>query len=114
MYQISILLNRNKITSRNLRHEICMAVVKKVLDLGYLLTEVTRDRALRTWKFDETAENMHSNFGSGYPGVWAHVIPTSRRALNVMEADKEDDESSSKGKRQGKLTNMGFSGMKRK
>ncbi|XP_040995001.1 ribonuclease H2 subunit A-like isoform X4 [Juglans microcarpa x Juglans regia] len=29
---------------------------------------VTRDRALREWVFDETADNLHRNFGSGYPG----------------------------------------------
>lgn len=30
--------------------------------------QVTRDRALREWVLDETADNMHRNFGSGYPG----------------------------------------------
>lgn len=30
--------------------------------------QVTRDRALREWVLEETAENMHRNFGSGYPG----------------------------------------------
>lgn len=29
--------------------------------------QVTRDRAVRDWVLDETAENMHRNFGSGYP-----------------------------------------------
>ena len=30
--------------------------------------QVTRDRALREWVLDETADNMLRNFGSGYPG----------------------------------------------
>jgi len=30
--------------------------------------KVTRDRALRGWVLEETAENMHKEFGSGYPG----------------------------------------------
>ncbi|CAI9265932.1 unnamed protein product [Lactuca saligna] len=29
---------------------------------------VTRERALRNWVFDETAGNIHREFGSGYPG----------------------------------------------
>ncbi|GAB2302736.1 hypothetical protein Dimus_036731 [Dionaea muscipula] len=33
-----------------------------------IVAKVTRDRALRDWIFDETAENMHREFGSGYPG----------------------------------------------
>ncbi|KAL7215373.1 hypothetical protein ACSBR1_027527 [Camellia fascicularis] len=33
-----------------------------------IVAKVTRDRALRDWVLDETAENMHRNFGSGYPG----------------------------------------------
>lgn len=36
--------------------------------LGRKPDKVTRDRALCNWVFDETAENMHRNFGSGYPG----------------------------------------------
>ncbi|GJX11078.1 gypsy type transposase [Tanacetum coccineum] len=181
----SKMLQKNKINLNEISHESAMGLVKKVLDLGYLLTEVyvdtvgdpekyriklserfpsvkftvakkadslypvvsgasivakvTRDRALRTWKFDETAENMHSNFGSGYPGdpntiawlehhkhsvfgfpslvrfSWGTCNSYFKGGVEVLwEADKEDDESSSKGKRQGKLTNMGFSGMKRR
>ncbi|CAL5407107.1 unnamed protein product [Camellia sinensis] len=30
--------------------------------------KVTRDQALSDWVLDETAENMHRKFGSGYPG----------------------------------------------
>uniref|UniRef100_A0A453KAB5 Ribonuclease n=1 Tax=Aegilops tauschii subsp. strangulata TaxID=200361 RepID=A0A453KAB5_AEGTS len=33
-----------------------------------IVAKVTRDRALRNWVFDETAQNMHMNTGSGYPG----------------------------------------------
>ncbi|XP_021911363.1 ribonuclease H2 subunit A [Carica papaya] len=33
-----------------------------------IVAKVTRDRALREWVLEETAENMHRNFGSGYPG----------------------------------------------
>ncbi|KAJ6727438.1 RIBONUCLEASE H2 SUBUNIT A [Salix purpurea] len=33
-----------------------------------IVAKVTRDRALRDWVLDETAENMTRNFGSGYPG----------------------------------------------
>ncbi|XP_040994998.1 ribonuclease H2 subunit A-like isoform X1 [Juglans microcarpa x Juglans regia] len=33
-----------------------------------IVAKVTRDRALREWVFDETADNLHRNFGSGYPG----------------------------------------------
>ncbi|XP_050913376.1 ribonuclease H2 subunit A-like [Lathyrus oleraceus] len=29
--------------------------------------QVTRDRAARDWVLDETADNIHRNFGSGYP-----------------------------------------------
>ncbi|MCH79636.1 ribonuclease H2 subunit A-like, partial [Trifolium medium] len=33
-----------------------------------IVAKVTRDRAVREWVLDETADNMHRNFGSGYPG----------------------------------------------
>ncbi|GAU17994.1 hypothetical protein TSUD_51030 [Trifolium subterraneum] len=33
-----------------------------------IVAKVTRDRAVREWVLDETANNMHRNFGSGYPG----------------------------------------------
>ncbi|KAI8006060.1 Ribonuclease H2 subunit A [Camellia lanceoleosa] len=41
-------------------------VVAKKADSLYPV--VTRYRALRDWVLDETAENMHRKFGSGYPG----------------------------------------------
>ncbi|KAI5427293.1 hypothetical protein KIW84_032635 [Lathyrus oleraceus] len=31
------------------------------------VVQVTRDRAVRDWVLDETADNIHRNFGSGYP-----------------------------------------------
>lgn len=34
--------------------------------------QVTRDRALRDWMLDETAEDLHRKFGSGYPGGENH------------------------------------------
>ncbi|KAG6677603.1 hypothetical protein I3842_14G035800 [Carya illinoinensis] len=33
-----------------------------------IVAKVTRDRALWEWVFDETADNLHGNFGSGYSG----------------------------------------------
>ncbi|MBA0865433.1 hypothetical protein Goshw_012122 [Gossypium schwendimanii] len=33
-----------------------------------IVAKVTRDRALREWVLEETSENMHRSFGSGYPG----------------------------------------------
>ena len=36
-------------------------------DITLLMIQVTRDRALRNWVFDEIAENMHREFGSRYP-----------------------------------------------
>ncbi|KAI5435917.1 hypothetical protein KIW84_022371 [Lathyrus oleraceus] len=32
-----------------------------------IAAKVTRDRAVRDWVLDETADNIHRNFGSGYP-----------------------------------------------
>ncbi|KAI5431224.1 hypothetical protein KIW84_035404 [Lathyrus oleraceus] len=32
-----------------------------------IAAKVTRDRAARDWVLDETADNIHRNFGSGYP-----------------------------------------------
>ncbi|XP_026440140.1 ribonuclease H2 subunit A-like isoform X2 [Papaver somniferum] len=33
-----------------------------------IVAKVTRDRAVRDWVLDETAENINRKFGSGYPG----------------------------------------------
>ncbi|KMS95104.1 hypothetical protein BVRB_012480 isoform A [Beta vulgaris subsp. vulgaris] len=106
-----------------------------------IVAKVTRDRALRNWTFDESAGNMQRSFGSGYPGdpetkAWLehhkHSIfgfPTLVRfswgtctmyfkdgAEVVWEADgalDEDGSANKNGKRQLKLSNLGFTGGKR-
>ncbi|KAG1369706.1 ribonuclease H2 subunit A [Cocos nucifera] len=108
------MLKREKINLNEISHNSAIGLVRRVLNMGVLLTEVyvdtvgdaekyriklserfpgvkfvvakkadslypvvsgasivakvTRDRALHGWMLDETAENMHRNFGSGYPG----------------------------------------------
>lgn len=106
-----------------------------------IVAKVTRDRTLREWMFEETAENMHQNFGSGYPGdpetkAWLtdhkHIIfgfPSLVRfswgtctsyfkdIVEVLwESDEmdEDGSSSRSGKRQLKLSNVGFTSSKRR
>lgn len=104
-----------------------------------IAAKVTRDRALWEWVLDETAENLHKNFGSGYPGdpdtkAWLqhhkHLVfgfPTLVRfswgtctpyfkdiAEVVWESVDEDGSSSSNGKRQLKLSNFGVTTSKRK
>ncbi|KAM0939733.1 putative ribonuclease H [Dioscorea sansibarensis] len=109
-----------------------------------IVAKVTRDRALRNWVLDETAENMHRNFGSGYPGdpvtkawldhhkhpvfgfptlvrfSWGTCTSYSKDMVEVIwwESDKLDEDGSgsrsSSGKHQLKLSNFGFSGYKRK
>ncbi|KAK1409707.1 hypothetical protein QVD17_36236 [Tagetes erecta] len=182
------MLQKNKINLNEISHESAMGLVKRVLDMGYLLTEVyvdtvgdadkyriklterfpsikfvvakkadslypvvsgasivakvTRDRALQNWNFDETSEDMHRNFGSGYPGdpntkswleqhkhsvfgfpslvrfSWGTCDSYFKGGVEVLwEADEaDDDEGSSRktSKRQSKLSNLGFTGMKRK
>ncbi|KAF5949058.1 hypothetical protein HYC85_015015 [Camellia sinensis] len=71
-----------------------------------IVAKVTRDRALRDWVLDETVENMHRNFGSGYLG--------GRRGLRESNKTNEDGSSTRSGKRQLKLSNVGFTGLKRK
>ncbi|KAK7280537.1 hypothetical protein RJT34_25601 [Clitoria ternatea] len=101
-----------------------------------IVAKVTRDHALKEWVLDETAENMHRNFGSGYPGdpqtkSWLgdhrHSIfgfPTLVRfswgtcntyfkdiAEVLWESDDLDEDGGSNnknGKRQLKLSNVGF------
>ncbi|KAF5948117.1 hypothetical protein HYC85_014074 [Camellia sinensis] len=142
--------------------------IKFVADSLYPV--VTRDRALRDWVLDETAENMHRNFGSGYPGdpetkswledhqhsvfgfptlvrfSWGTCTPYFKSNVEVLwskrakvlwlgaifaifwviwlerngrvfeESDKTDEDGSStrSGKWQLKLSNVGFTGLKRK
>ncbi|EEF46595.1 ribonuclease H2 subunit A isoform X1 [Ricinus communis] len=100
-----------------------------------IVAKVTRDRALRNWVLEETAEGISRNFGSGYPGdpetkAWLkqhkHQVfgfPTLVRfswgtcnsyykdAVEVLwESDKmdEDDSVNSNGKRQLKLSSFGI------
>ncbi|KAJ6800864.1 putative ribonuclease H2 subunit A [Iris pallida] len=181
------MLRKTKVNLNEISHNSAIGLVKKVLDLGVLLTEVyvdtvgdaekyriklserfpgvkfvvakkadslypvvsgasivakvTRDRALRNWVMDETVENMHRNFGSGYPGdpetkawldnhkhslfafptlvrfSWGTCKPFFKDMVEVVwEADKEEEDGSTNGngKRQLKLSNVGFTGYKRK
>ncbi|KAF8395400.1 hypothetical protein HHK36_019346 [Tetracentron sinense] len=106
-----------------------------------IVAKVTRDRAVRDWVLTETAENMHRNFGSGYPGdpetkawlehhkhsvfgfptlvrfSWGTCTPYFKDIVEVLwESDKMDENGSSdrSGKRQLKLSSVGFTGYKRK
>lgn len=100
-----------------------------------IVAKVTRDRALRGWVLEETAENMHKEFGSGYPGdpetkawleqhkhsvfgfpslvrfSWGTCTAYYKDFVEVAwESDQvdEDDFDGSSGKRQVKLSNLGF------
>jgi len=179
------MLKKNKINLNEISHESAMGLIKKVLNLGVLLTEVyidtvgdpekyrvklserfsnikfvvskkadslypvvsgasiaakvTRDRALRDWVPDETAE-LHRNFGSGYPGdpqtkawledhkhsvfgfpslvrfSWGTCTAYSKDFVDVLwEADAADEEESGgSSKRQKKLTSVGFTSVKKR
>ncbi|XP_048325944.2 ribonuclease H2 subunit A isoform X3 [Ziziphus jujuba] len=132
------MLKKNKINLNEISHESAMGLVAKVLNMGIFLTEVTRDRALREWILDETAENMHKNFGSGYPGdpetkawlehhkhmvfgfpslvrfSWGTCTPYIKELAEVLwESDKMDEDSSC-GKKQMKLIRFGVTTSKRK
>ncbi|KAL5710610.1 ribonuclease H [Ranunculus cassubicifolius] len=131
------------------RHPSVKFVVSKKADSIYpvvsgasIVAKVTRDRAVRNWVLDETAENMHKNFGSGYPGdpatkawlddhkhsvfgfptlvrfSWGTCAPYFKKLVEVSwEADKLDEEGSNNNngnQRQMKLSNMGITGCKRK
>lgn len=181
------MLRKTKVNLNEISHNSAIGLVKRVIDIGVLLTEVyvdtvgdpekyqtkltdifpgvkfvvskkadslypvvsgasivakvTRDRAVHEWVLDETANNMHRNFGSGYPGdpetkawldhhkhslfgfpafvrfSWGTCTPYFKDSIEVLwEADKQDEESSGNGngKRQLKLSNVGFTGYKRK
>lgn len=49
-----------------------------------MLVQVTRDRALRNWVFDETAQNMHMNTGSGYPGGNVFIIVSDLLSMYIV------------------------------
>ncbi|KAJ8466258.1 hypothetical protein OPV22_028810 [Ensete ventricosum] len=181
------MLKRTKINLNEISHNSAIGLVKRVLDMGVLLTEVyvdtvgdaekyrvklserfpgvkfvvakkadslypvvsgasivakvTRDRALRNWVLDETAENMQRNFGSGYPGdpetkawlnhhkhmvfgfptivrfSWGTCTPYFKDFVEVVwESDKLDEDCPNNGrsKHQRKLSDLGFTGYKRK
>ncbi|XP_057541254.1 ribonuclease H2 subunit A [Amaranthus tricolor] len=106
-----------------------------------IVAKVTRDRALRDWPFDESADNLHRNFGSGYPGdpetkawlkhhkhsvfgfptlvrfSWGTCTAYFKDTVEVAweaDADLDEDGSANKnGKRQLKLSTLGFTGCKR-
>ncbi|KAE9618777.1 putative ribonuclease H [Lupinus albus] len=105
-----------------------------------IVAKVTRDRAVREWVLDETAENMHRNFGSGYPGdpqtkswlkdhrhyifgfpslvrfSWGTCTTYFKDGAEVLwESDKDEDGGSNNqnGKRQLKLSNVGFTSKRR-
>ncbi|KAL8533297.1 hypothetical protein ACS0TY_009623 [Phlomoides rotata] len=105
-----------------------------------IVAKVTRDRALRDWVLGETAENLHRNFGSGYPGdpqtkswlndhthpvfgfpslvrfSWGTCTSYSKDLVDVLwesDAAEEDDKGKSS-KRQKKLTSVGFTTQKRR
>ncbi|KAH6761928.1 Polynucleotidyl transferase [Perilla frutescens var. hirtella] len=180
------MLKKNKINLNEISHESAIGLIKKVLNLGVLLTEVyldtvgdtekyrvklserfsnikfvvakkadslypvvsgasiaakvTRDRALREWILDETAEDLHRNFGSGYPGdpqtkawledhkhsifgfpslvrfSWGTCTSYSKDFVDVLwESDAaEEDDNGKTSKRQKKLTSVGFTTAKKK
>ncbi|KAA8538993.1 hypothetical protein F0562_025685 [Nyssa sinensis] len=81
----------------------------------------------KDWVLDETVENMHRDFGSGYPEVfgfptlvrfnWGTCTPYYKDMVEVLwESDKADEDGSANktGKRQLKLSSVGFTGLKRK
>ncbi|KAK9684073.1 hypothetical protein RND81_10G184700 [Saponaria officinalis] len=106
-----------------------------------IVAKVTRDRALRNWIFDESAENMHRNFGSGYPGdpdtkawlmhhkqpvfgfptlvrfSWGTCTPYFKDGVEVVwdsdDASDENGVANKNGKRQLKLSSLGFTGNKK-
>ncbi|KHN04749.1 Ribonuclease H2 subunit A, partial [Glycine soja] len=62
------MLKKNKINLNEILHSSAMSLIDKVLKMEVLLTEVTRDHALREWVLDETVENMQRFFGFAYLG----------------------------------------------
>ncbi|KAF6171947.1 hypothetical protein GIB67_011844, partial [Kingdonia uniflora] len=106
-----------------------------------IVAKVTRDRALQHWVLDETAENMHKSFGSGYPGdpetkawldehkhsvfgfptlvrfSWGTCTPFFKNMTQVLwesELDEDGSNDRSSNQRQLKLSSLGFTGYKRK
>ncbi|KEH44300.1 putative ribonuclease H [Medicago truncatula] len=106
-----------------------------------IVAKVTRDRAIRDWVLDESADNIHRKFGSGYPGdpatkswledhkhsifgfptlvrfSWGTCSSYFKGGTEVLwESDLDEDGGSNNnnGKRQLKLNNLGFTTSKRR
>ncbi|KAJ3671366.1 hypothetical protein LUZ60_007445 [Juncus effusus] len=103
-----------------------------------IVAKVTRDRALKDWDLDETNQNINRNFGSGYPGdpntkawlethknpvfgfptlvrfSWGTCTPFLDKSVQVLWECEKDEEEGRNGKKQLKLSNVGFGGYKRK
>ncbi|GAA0168077.1 endoribonuclease [Lithospermum erythrorhizon] len=115
--------------------------VYPVVSGASIVAKVTRDRALRDWVLDETADNMQRNFGSGYPGdpvtkawmenhkhevfgfpsvvrfSWGTCKSYSKGMVDVLweaDANEEDESTGGSRKRQIKLTDVGFTTMKKR
>ncbi|XP_047335593.1 ribonuclease H2 subunit A-like [Impatiens glandulifera] len=180
------MLKKTKINLNEISHESAMSLIRRVTEMGVLLTEVyvdtvgdpekyrvrlierftfikfivpkkadslypvvsgasivakfTRDRALRNWKLDETADNMNRNFGEvqpldpatktwlgdhkhpvfGFPKlvrfIWVTCTPFFKNMIEkVMESDEmeDDDSTNNNRKKQLKLTSVDFTGLKK-
>ncbi|XP_062091754.1 ribonuclease H2 subunit A isoform X1 [Humulus lupulus] len=103
-----------------------------------IVAKVTRDRSVKEWVLDETAENIDRNFGSGYPGdpgtkawlkhnkhpvfgfptlvrfSWGTCTPYIKECVEVLWESDEMDEDSNCGKQQQKLSKYGVTTSKRK
>ncbi|KAK4483487.1 hypothetical protein RD792_010682 [Penstemon davidsonii] len=105
-----------------------------------IVAKVTRDRALREWTLDETVEELHRSFGSGYPGdpqtkawlkdhkhsvfgfpslvrfSWGTCTSYYKDFVEVLwECDAADEDDNGKtNKRQMKLTSAGFTSSKKR
>ncbi|KAL8161798.1 hypothetical protein V2J09_013287 [Rumex salicifolius] len=105
-----------------------------------IVAKVTRDRALHDWVFEENAEKIQKNFGSGYPAdpetkAWLEqhqhlvfgfpsLVRFSWGTCNAYAKDnvavlwecdnaEEDCSSNKNGKRQRTLISLGFTGHKK-
>ncbi|XP_062091756.1 ribonuclease H2 subunit A isoform X2 [Humulus lupulus] len=132
------MLKKDKINLNEISHESAIGLITKALNKGILLTEVTRDRSVKEWVLDETAENIDRNFGSGYPGdpgtkawlkhnkhpvfgfptlvrfSWGTCTPYIKECVEVLWESDEMDEDSNCGKQQQKLSKYGVTTSKRK
>ncbi|GFQ07254.1 ribonuclease h2 subunit a, partial [Phtheirospermum japonicum] len=104
-----------------------------------IVSKVLVTISLQDWVLDETEENLHRNFGSGYPGdpqtkawlkdhqhpvfgfstlvrfSWGTCTAYYKDFIEVLwESDIDEDGNGKSGKRQTKLTSVGFTTRKRK